>query len=84
MPEDIEEADIPYFWLSEDEWNHLMFSTRAQVGAILNPLRTYGQSVFVDGAVNELMVLFDLVTQRVRGKDIPVTIVDKPKPSPME
>ena len=84
MTDEPEEADIPYFWLSEDEWNHLMFSTRAQVGAILNPLRAYGQGVFVDGAIKELMILFDLVSQRVRGKDIPVTVLEKPRPSPLE
>ena len=75
-----EEVDLPYLWLSDDEYAHLMFSTRAQVGAILNCLRGYGQSIIVDGAIQELMLLFDLFGQRIRGKDIPVTVLDEPKP----
>ena len=86
MPPDeqTEEADLPYLWYSEDEWNKIMFHIRSQVEAILRPLRTYGQGIFVDGAVKELMLLFDLMSQRVRGKDIPLIVVAAPKPSPME
>ncbi len=79
-----EEVDIPYLWLSDDEWKKLMFQTRSQVNAILNPLRIYGQSPFVDGAIEELMGLFDLFSQRIRGKDIPIQVRDEPAPTFME
>jgi reverse gyrase len=78
------EEDCPYYWLSEDEWNKLQFRTRSQVSAILNPLRAYGQSVFVEGAIEELMVLFDLYGQVIRGKDIPLVVRNKPAPMTTE
>lgn len=84
MVDEDEEVDIPYLWLSDEEWNKLMFHTRSQVTAILNPLRAYGQGVYVDGAIEELMKLFDLFSQYVRGKDIPVMVRDKPDPMPTE
>lgn len=73
-----EEVDIPYLWLSDEEWAKLIFHTRSQVAVILNPLRAYGQGVFVDGAIGELMKLFDLYGQVVRGKDIPVIVRIEP------
>jgi len=76
--------DIPYIWLSDDEWNKLQFHIRTQINAILNPLRAYGQSVYVDGAVEELMKLFDLASQYVRGKNVIVKVRDEPNHSPME
>ncbi len=80
-----EEDDVlPYIWLSNDEWNKLQFKIRAQLNAILNPLRAYGQGVFVDGAIEEIIKLIDLVSQYVRGKDIPIIVLDKPRPKPTE
>jgi len=79
-----EEVEVPYLWLSDDEWNKLMFRTRTQINAILNPLRAYGQSIYVEGATEELIRLFDLFSQNIRGKDIPVMVRDKPNQSPLE
>ena len=78
------QEDIPYIWLSDDDWNKLQFHIRTQINAILNPLRAYGQGVYVDGAIEELMGLFDLGSQYVRGKDIPVKVRDEPNHSPFE
>lgn len=79
-----EEIDIPYLWYDDDEWGKLMFHTRSQINAILNPLRAYGQDSYVRGAIEELMKLFDLFSQRVRGKDIPVMVRASPAPMPTE
>lgn len=80
----LKEEGPDYVWLADEDWAKLMFQTRGQVSGILRPLRAYGQGVFVDGAEEEIMKLIDLVTQRVRGKDIPVVVVDKPKPMSTE
>ena len=82
MPD--EEQDIPYIWLSDDDWNKLQFHIRTQINAILNPLRAYGQGIYVDGAIEELMKLIDLITQYIRGKDIMVKVIDKPNYSLFE
>ncbi len=81
---DEEEVDIPYLWLSDEEWNKLMFHVRTQVNAIQKPLRVYGQDVYVDGATEELMKLFDLFSQYIRGKDVPLIVRNKPNQSPLE
>jgi len=78
------EDDYAYPWLSDDEWAKLLFLTRGQINAILNPLRAYGQGVYVDGAIEELLVLFDKFGQRVRGKDIPLIVRQSYAPLPTE
>jgi hypothetical protein len=83
--EPTDEIDVPYLWYSEEEWNHLVFTTRSQLNAILNPLRAYGQGVYVDGAIAEIMKLIDLVTQKVRGKDnVPLVIHNEIMPMTTE
>jgi len=77
-----DKTGIPYIWLDEDEWAKLQFRLRSQLGAILNPLRKYGQSDLVEGAIGEILGLFDLASQYVRGKDIPITLRDKPAKHP--
>ncbi len=79
-----EPEEIPYLWLSDDEWNKLQFRIRTQLNTILNPLRVYGQSVYVDGAIEEIIKLFDLASQYVRGKDIPVMVLDESRPSTLD
>ena len=79
-----EQGNIPYIWFSDDEWNKLQFHIRTQINAILNPLRAYGQGIYVDGAIEELMKLIDLITQYIRGKDIMVKVIDKPNYSLFE
>ncbi len=83
MPDE-EEVEIPYLWLSDEDWEKLQRHTRFQINAILHPLRIYGQDIFVDGATEELMTLFDLYGQVVRGKDIPVMVRGEPALSPMD
>ncbi len=82
--EEPEEVDLPYLWLSDDDWNKLMFHARGQINAILNPLRAYGQGVYVDGATTELLELIDQVSQYVRGKDIPIIVRSDYNHSPLE
>uniref|UniRef100_A0A6M3IKM6 Uncharacterized protein n=1 Tax=viral metagenome TaxID=1070528 RepID=A0A6M3IKM6_9ZZZZ len=73
-----------YPWLSDDEWSKLSFRVRSQLNAILNPLRAYGQGVYVEGAIEEILVLIDKFGQVVRGKDIPVLVRESYAPLPTE
>ena len=59
-------------WLEENRYNKLMGQTKLVVGQILNPLRMYGQEVFVDGAMIELMHLFEVHGKVLRGIDVPI------------
>jgi len=79
-----EEDAYAYPWLSDEEWKKLQFRIRGQLNAVLNPLRAYGQDVYVDGAIEELLVLFDLYGQAIRGKDIPVTVRESYAPKSTE
>ena len=73
------EHDLPYIWYSDDEYKKIMFSVRTQLDGLLKPLsKMYGQQEIVEGAVKQILVIFDLFGQRIRGKDIPISIIDKP------
>jgi hypothetical protein len=74
-------GEVPYVWLSEEEWAHLQFTVRSQITGILNNLRMYGQSDIVDTDIILIMEVFDKASQRVRGKDIPIDVISKPLPS---
>jgi len=65
-------------WHTNDEFNKMMFRTRVQIAGILKPLELYGQKEAVVGAVEAIMEVIDLFGQRVRGKDIPILLIDKP------
>jgi len=80
----MEDDCYTYPWLSDEEWAKLLFQTRGQLNAILNPLRIYGQGIYVDGAIEELLILFDKFGQRVRGKDVPVIVRQSYAPLPTE
>lgn len=62
-----EYGNIP--WLSPDDYNKALFQFRAGVGAVLKPLRTMGQSPFVDQAEHHIAKLAEDFGLRVRGVD---------------
>lgn len=65
---------MDYVWWDEDEYKKIMGQYRLQLNEILLPLRKYGQDVYVDGAIEQLMILSEKLGMRLRGKDIPVIL----------
>ncbi len=61
-------------WLEEERYKKLMFHTRGAVGLILKPLRLYGQGVYVDGAIEEIMRIFEQHGKVIRGVDVPIKV----------
>jgi len=61
-------------WLPDDKYNKGKFLLRGAIMEILNPLRMYGQSAYVDQAILELGKLFDDWGLYVRGAPKPLNI----------
>jgi len=67
-----------YQRLSDDRYSKLMFNVRTQVSAILNKHRVYGMDTYVDVSEKQFMQLIENFGMAVRGKEIPIHILDKP------
>ena len=65
--------------IGEDAYKKLLFQTRGQFIAILNAFRCYGLEPYVEGAIDECMAVTENFGMIVRGKDMPVHILAKPK-----
>ena len=61
-------------FLDELQYKKAMSQMRMQVGAVMEPLRLYGQGIIVDGAIEEVMKLVEDFGLRVRGRDKPISI----------
>ena len=70
---------MTYERLSDDAYKKLLFQARGQYGAILNVFRCYGMDAYIQQAIDECMRVTENFGMVVRGKDIPVHILDKPK-----
>lgn len=60
-------------WLSDQEYAKAVGQFRLQLNAVFEPLRMYGQGVFCDGAVDEVVRLAEDFGLRVRGVDKPIS-----------
>ena len=78
-----EEVDVPYLWWDDNEYAKIMGQFRLRVGALMMPLRQYGQGPFVDGALSAIMLLADQMGQKLRGKDIPYVLPRHMEPPAM-
>jgi len=68
------------YWLSDDDYNKLLFRVRGQVGGILNATRCHGLGPIVDGQLEEIMKVFVKSWKVIRGVDIPINVTDNPWP----
>ncbi len=64
-------------WLSDGDYAKAIGQARLQVGGILSPLRLYGQNIICDQALDQIMIIVEQFGKRVRGKDVPITIIKK-------
>ena len=67
-------------WLSDKDYSKSLWQIRGQLNDIFFPLRKYGQEIYVDGAIEETMELFETWGKRIRGRDIPVILTKKRNP----
>ena len=63
-----------YVKLPDEGYNKLKGQVRMQLNDIFFPLRMYGQSSLVDGAIEETMDLIETAMMAVRGKKIPIRL----------
>ena len=57
---------------------------RLQLNGIMSNFRCYGLDNDVDGACEEIIKLTELFAMRVRGKDVPIKVREKPRRKPTE
>lgn len=67
-------------WLPDNEYKKLIGQFRLQLNDIFFPLRRYGQDVYVDGAIEEVMQLTEERDKKIRGRDVPLIVKKKINP----
>ena len=60
--------------LPQEDYDKAIGQLRLQLNGVLAPFNMYGQQHLVPGAIEEITALAELFGERVRGKDIPVTL----------
>ena len=70
---------MSYIRIEDDSYSKLQFHLRTQTHAILNVFRVYGLQLQVDIAEKEVVKLAENFGMAVRGKNIPIDVLDKPK-----
>ena len=65
--------------ISEEQYKKALFHARTQLNAIWNFANCYGLNDMVSGAIEESMKIIEQFGMVVRGKDIPIKVLDKPK-----
>lgn len=63
-------------WGSEEEFDKAVGQFRLKLNSLLNPLRLYGQGVYVDQVTEELIHLGIQLHLRLYGVDIPYEVED--------
>ena len=62
------------YWLPDDKYAMAITQLRMQIGGTLEVFRVYGQDIFVDQAIIELVRLSEDFGLRVRGVDKPISL----------
>jgi len=75
---------MTYQRIPQEEYDKALWQSRAQVNAIMNCFRCYGQNQDVDMATEELVKVIELFAMRVRGKEVPILVRSKPRRRPTE
>jgi hypothetical protein len=63
--------------LPEEQYRKLVGQLRLQVGEALHGLRLYGQSEYVDGAIDEVVELAETFSMATRGKKTPIKLKNR-------
>lgn len=70
--------------IPQESYDKALFQARSQMNAIWNYTKCYGLQENFDEAINETMKIVELFAMRVRGKDVPIKVRDKPRRKPTE
>ena len=70
---------MTYIRIEDDSYAKLQFHLRTQVTAILNVFDCYGMGLYIPQATEECVKLAENFGMAVRGKNIPIDVLDKPK-----
>jgi hypothetical protein len=65
--------------ISEEQYQKALFHARSQLAAIWNFANCYGLNNGVEQAIDESMKIVEQFGMVVRGKDIPIRVLDEPK-----
>lgn len=65
--------------IPQEQYDKAKGQFRLQLNAIMNCFRVYGLDHDVDMATEEIVKLTELFAMRVRGKDVPIKVRDKPR-----
>ena len=61
-------------WLPQQEYDKAVGQLRMQIATALHPLRLYGQDIYVDAAIANVVSLAEDFGLRVRGIDVPISL----------
>ena len=75
---------MTYQRIPQEEYDKALGQFRLQLNGIMNCFRCYGLNLDVDGAIGETVKLAELFAMRVRGKEIPIMVRNKPRRKPTE
>jgi len=63
--------------IPEPDYRKCVGQFRLQLNDVFAPLRQYGQGIYVDGAIEEVVELTEMFAMRVRGKAIPIRLKNR-------
>lgn len=63
--------------IPQKEYDKAKTQLRLQLNGVFEPLRAYGQGLYCDGAIEEVLELAEKFAMRVRGKDIPINFKER-------
>ena len=70
--------------IPQEQYDKALGQFKLQLNGIMNCFRCYGLDPDVDGATGEIIKLAEQFAMRIRGKDIPIKVRDKPRRKPTE
>ncbi len=70
--------------IPQEKYDKALGQFRLQLNATMNCFRCYGMEKDVDEACNEIVELTEQFAMRIRGKDIPIGVREKPRRKPTE
>jgi hypothetical protein len=70
-------VDVTYPRIPEADYKKAIFHLRGELLDALEPLRRYGQSEFVDGAIQEIIELAEQFSMVTRGKNTQIKLKRK-------
>lgn len=68
--------------IEQEKYDKAVGQLRLQLNGVFGCFRCYGLDIFVDGAIDECVNLAVQFSMRVRGKDTPIKMRNRPQGRP--